>query len=263
MKKKILIGAAIFFGIVIIAAASVTVWQWRNIKALYVAVTTDEAVIDEKLRESDERFADDVKEYLQDNVRDFTEEELQQIESGEKSKTEILAKIISESINEESTAVETENQNALGPVSSGQNVSGGSSNTQSQQPEQPKETAEQIVARHVANLYAYQNEFESRVSELAGTVTAYMHSYKTANPGITWHDAKVATVQRFMTSATSIESECYSKVDGEVAQLKAELKAIGADTAIADTVAASAENQMELKKSKLMSQYLNKMSNSN
>ncbi len=86
-----------------------------------------------------------------------------------------------------------------------------------------------------------------------------MHSYKAANPSITWHDAKVAAVQKYMSSATAIESECYSKVDSEVAKLKADLKAIGADTSIADTVAASAENQIELKKSKLMSQYMSKM----
>lgn len=263
MKKKILVGAAVFLGIIIIAAAAVTVWQWRNIKALYIAATTEETVIDEKLRENEEKYAEDVKGYLKDNIRDFTEEELKQIENGEKSKTEVLAKIISETMDKESSADNSGKQNVSGADSSGQSVSvpGSEGNTPKPQPPQKTETAEQIVARHVSNLYAYQSDFEGRINALAGTVKAYMHSYKAANPGISWNDAKVATVQRYMSTATSIESECYAKVDNEVAQLRAELKAIGADTSIADTVAASAENQMALKKSKIMSQYMNKMKN--
>lgn len=241
MGKKILIGVAIFLGIVIIAVASVTVWQWRNIKALYIAATNDEDTISEKLKENDEKFANEVKDYLKENIRDFTDEEVEQIEKGDATKTEVLAKIISESVAENgslgSTAVDS---------------AGGQSSAHS-------ETSEQIVARHVANLYAYQSEFESKVNSLAATVTSYMHSYKATHPNITWRDAKVATVQHYMSSATSIESECYSKVDNEVALLRSELKAIGADMSIADKVAESAENQMELKKSKLMSQYLNKM----
>lgn len=248
MKKKILIGTAIFLGIILIAAAAITVWQWRNIKALYIAATTEEEVIDEKLRESDDKYAEDVKVYLSDSVRDFTDEELMQIESGEKSKTEILAKIISEGVGAESSA-----------GNEGNNNSTGSAPHENANSSQPAETAEQIVARHVSNLYAYQSDFEGRINALAGTVKAYMHSYKAANPSISWHDAKVVTVQRYMSSATSIESECYSKVDAEIAQLRAELKAIGADTSIADTVASSAENQMALKKSKIMSQYMSKM----
>ncbi|MCD8049827.1 MAG: hypothetical protein LUG52_09625 [Clostridia bacterium] len=253
MKKKILkrvlIGVAIFLGIVIVAVGILVAFQWRNIKALYISMTTDSEVINEMIAESDEQYSSEIKNYLSDSIRDFTDEELAQIASGERSKLDVLASIIAETYGE-SASSEAESETADSGTDSSSSTSSSSSSGDS---------ADAIVAKHVANLYSYQSEFEGRVSALASSVTAYTHSYKATHPDATWRDAKVAAVSKYLGQATSIESECYSKVDSEIAALRSELKAIGADTAIADQVAAAAETQMELKKSSIMSQYTSKM----
>jgi hypothetical protein len=260
LKKKILMGISIFLGIVVVAAASLTLWQWKNIKALYIAFTTDEDELNKQLADSNDKFADDVKDYLSDSIRDFTDEELSQIESGEKTKIDILAQIISESVydsdknEQENTSSISDNNSTASPNTNGQ------SSSQNNVTDTKTETADQIVARHVANLYSYQNQFKAETNALAASAKAYVNSYKATHPDVSWHDAKVATVQNLMSSATSIESSCYSKVNSEIAQLRSELKAIGADTSIADTVEASANNQIEMQKSAFISQYKNKMS---
>ncbi len=250
--KRILIGIAVFLGIVIVVVGIVVAVQWRNIKALYIGMTTDNETLNEMMAENDEKYSSEVQDYLSGSIRDFTDEELAQIASGEKTKLDILAGIISETYGE-SAAAENESEN--GEVS----TSGSSSSSNSSSLYSSSETADAIVAKHVSNLYAYQSEFEGRVSALASSVTAYTHSYKATHPDSTWREAKAAAVTKYIGQATSIESECYAKVDSEIAALRSDLKAIGADTAIADQVAAAAETQMELKKSSIMSQYTSKM----
>lgn len=230
--KKILIGIGIFFGLIILLIGVIAVRHWRDIKALYIAMTTDTAVLDEKIKEKDKEFASAVKDYLDASIRDFNEEEIKQIEEGKKTEVQVLAEIIDEKYEEDKNA---------------------------QQEKPQKETAGQIVSRHVSNLYAHQSEFEGRVSALAANVKAYTHSYKATHPNGSWRDAKIAAVNRYMATANSIESDCYARVDKEIAALRSELKAINADLSIVDTVRSSAEQTMELKKSRIMSQYMDKM----
>ena len=244
--KRILIGIAIFFGVIIIAAAALTIWQWSNIRAFYHGWVTDEETLKQEAREEDERLSEEIKNALEMDIRDFTEEELAMIESGEKTRTEIIAAIIAESATD-SVNNDEQGVNAEGPA------------LPETQQKPAQETSDQIVARHVAQLTAYQSEFEGRVSALAGNAESFARSYMAAHPEATKRDAQVAAMQQYMSSASSIESECYAKVDAVIASLRADLKAIGADASIADTVAASAEKQMEIKKSQIMSQYKSKL----
>lgn len=213
-----------------------------NIKALYMAYTNDSDKLIEKEKQLDEKRADDIKNYVSVEVRDFTEDELKQIESGEKTKTQIIAQIIAENVaSEESTEVNSQ--------------PGNQEDAQTEKPqEQPKpktESADAIVARHIANLYAIQSEFEGRVNALAGSVKNWTHAY-VKTQGVPWSEAKLEAVKHFTGSATAIENDCYARVDAEIAALESELKAIGADLSIVKTVRDSAYNEMEIKKAKIV-----------
>ncbi len=81
-----------------------------------------------------------------------------------------------------------------------------------------------------------------------------MHAYKKANPGITWRDAKIATMNNLMSEATKIENDCYAKVDAQILALEKDLKAIKADTSVVSTVKTAAYNEMEVRKSKIVAE---------
>ena len=225
-----------------------------NIKALYVAFTNDADTLAENQKVLDEKRAEDIKNYVSVEVRDFTEEELKQIESGERTQTEIVAQIITESVElEEPTEV------VSAPVTN----NGETAPEQTPAPpvaERPviKESADVIVARHIANLYNIQKEFEGRVSSLAASVKNWTHAYyKTAN--VSWRDAKVAAVKHFSSTASQIEQDCYARVDVEIAALENDLKAIGADLSIVSVVRESAYKEMELKKAQIVNEGTTKL----
>ncbi len=245
--KKVLIGVGAFFGVIIVLSAIVVMLNWNNVEALYKALTTDTEAIEMEIKESDKEFAKEVKDYLKDNLREYSEEEKQEIANGEKTEMQVIAQIISESFKAPDDNAQ-EQKPEQKPNESGKN-------------EAPvkQETAEEIVARHVANLYAYQSSFEGRVSALAGSVKAYVKSYKATHPNASWTEAKTAAVSKYMSQGSQIESDCYAKVDAEIAALESDLRKIGADLSIVSTVAASAEKTMQLKKSRIMSQYMEAM----
>lgn len=267
MKKKILMGLGIFFGLAgvlavtlvirffpIIKAFDPSLITYSNVKALYIALTMDDAEKDAKLKEIDNSLSQDIKNYVSAPIREFTEEEKAQIKNGEKTQTEIIAQIITEANAEEN---KTNNENKTPSVETGDN----SNSEQTEKPEEKKEdakpkkeTSDEIVARHIANLYVYHNEFEGRVSALKERARAYMNAYKKAHPDITWRDAKIATINNMMSQATAIENDCYAKVDAEIATLEKELKAINADLSVVSTVRTAAYNEMEVRKSKIVAE---------
>lgn len=217
-----------------------------NVKALYMAFTRNADDLDADEKALDEKRAEDIKNYVSVSVRDFTDDELAQIESGEKTKTEIVAQIISESFENENTYKDNSTQKPEGD------------NTTNKAPEVPKESADAILARHISNLYAIQSNFQSRVNDLAVNARNWLHAYK-KTMGVTWKDAKVAALKHFTSTASQIETDCYAKVDAEVAALEADLKAIGADTSIVATVKESAYKEMEIKKAKIVQEGTAKM----
>ncbi|MGM9552418.1 MAG: hypothetical protein ACI3XA_09220 [Clostridia bacterium] len=352
MKKKILIGLGIFFGVIIVAIAAAVIYFWpfiqsvdwsivsaSNIKAVYTAFTQDEESLNIKLKEIDDKRAEDIKSQLNMEIRDFTEEEQERIDKGEITKTQLIAQIISESVGNSNTQ-EIGNGNdefVAGGVdysenqdTSGNNVVGGNSensqnntgtnndssetnknntainnnnggtssnsastnknnntstsnnsskpsnnstsNSNSTTNSKPSsgsssgsssanktETSDEIIARHISVLYSYYSEFEGRVNTLASTARNWMHAYKSSN-NVTWKEAKVAAMQHFTSQASQIESDCYAKVDAQIAKLRADLIAAGASTDVVNTVADSAYSEMEIKKSQIIQQGMAKMS---
>lgn len=218
-----------------------------NVKALYMAFTRNADDLDADEKALDEKRAEDIKNYVSVSVRDFTDDELAQIESGERTKTEIVAQIISESFENDNNAYENESAKPQQPQ--GGNTESGIA---------PKESADAVLARHISNLYAIQSDFQARVNDLTVNARNWLHAYK-KTMGVTWKDAKVAALKHFTSTASQIETDCYAKVDSEVAALEADLKAIGADTSIVATVKESAYKEMDIKKAKIVQEGTAKM----
>lgn len=285
MKKKLLIGLGAFYTLALVAVVAVMIYFWSyisaidfglitpsNIRALYQGLTEAPEVTAEKKKQLDSERSNEIKEYINIDIREYTEEEKKQIESGEKSETQILAEIISETVEKNNQTVSPDNTQTDNTQTD--NTVQDDKKPQENKPEEVKpddqnvskpvepqkpqgETAEQIVARHVSALYAIQGEFEGRISALAGSVRNWATAYYKANArskGLTWRDAKVAAVEHFSGTASQIETECYARVDAQMAKLKSELQAIGASTSIVSTVKSTAYAEMEARKAQIVQQ---------
>ncbi len=257
MKKKLLIGLSAFYTLIIVAIVAVVIYFWSyisaidwsivnvgNVKALYQGLTEAPEVTQEKKKALDSERSKEIREYVSMELREYTEEEIRQIESGEKSETQILAQIITETVEENSAEQNAENN--------ADDKTDEKVDNKEEKPQASQESADKIVARHVSELYAIQSEFEGRIASLAASAKNWVAAYRKATPGITWHDAKVAGVQHFSSTASSIENECYARVDKQIAMLEADLKAIGADTSIVETVRSTAYSEMEARKAQIV-----------
>lgn len=261
----ILVGviAAVIYFWPFISSVDWSIVSVDNIKALYIGFVNDTDTLNSKEKDIDDKRAEDIKNYVSVPVREFTDEEIQQIESGEKTKTEIVAQIIAESVEKENaeTTVTPENnagEEQVPEIVNPDVVVPPENNNTTQNETEKKANADAIVAKHIAALYATQNEFQSRVDNLASTARNWMHSYKKTT-NVTWKEAKVATVKHFTSTASAIETDCYAKVDKQIAMLESELKAIGADLSIVKTVKESAYSEMEIKKAQIVNDATNRM----
>lgn len=276
MKKILLIVLGSFYTLAIVATVALCIHFWSyisavdfslitpsNIKALYQGLTEAPEVTAEKKKQLDSERSNEIKEYINIDIREYTEEEKKQIESGEKTETEILAQIITETVEKNNTETngendgEVSNENDVKPE--GEKVDNNevkvpvvNDNKKAEEPQVPRETAEQIVARYVSQLYAIQGEFEGRISALASSVKNWTAAYYRSHPGIRYREAKVAAVEYFSGTASGIERECYARVDAQMAQLKKDLEAIGADTSIVETVKSTAYAEMENRKAQIV-----------
>lgn len=279
--KWILRILGILLAIVLIAGIALTIYFWPfissvdwsivtfgNVKALYKGFVNNTETLVEQQKQLDDKRAEDIKNYVSVDVRDFTEEELKQIESGEKTKTEIVAGIIAEGVGKEKateaqvpnvdTPVQENNDAPIANENSQPSVNTTPDVSQTNQTTQTKESADAIVARHVANLYAIQKNFEGRVSSLEVNARNWLHAYKKST-GVTWKEAKVAALKHFTSTASAIENDCYAQVDAEIAVLEQELSAIGADLSIVKTIKDSAYAEMDNKKAQIVSEGTAKM----
>lgn len=269
MKKKLLIGLGSFYTLALVAVIAVVIYFWSyisavdwsivnssNIRALYQGLTEAPEVTAEKKKKLDSERSNEIREYVNMNLRDYTDEEIKQIESGEKSETEILAQIITETVeeNEKSETVEDVKNNEIDEKGDkpDKNTVSETPNKDTTGEKNNTETAEKIVARHVSTLYAIQGDFEGRVASLAASVTNWTKAYYVAHKGIRWREAQVAAIQHFSGAATQIENECYASVDAQIEKLRAELTAIGADTSIVATVKSTAYAEMEARKAQIV-----------
>ena len=91
--KKILKVTGIVFAVLFIIALALAFWQRDNITAFIGAVRNDSEKIAEKIVQNDKELKNEIETYLGDGFREYTEEEKAQIESGEVSEKEVLAKI--------------------------------------------------------------------------------------------------------------------------------------------------------------------------
>ncbi len=278
LKKtfKILLTIFLIFAIV---AGAVMVWQWKNIKSITLGVRENSEQIERRRNENQEKLVEDVNVFMDTPLRGITEEEKARIENGETTLNEVYQKIFEEkikeadknetkqpeteaveSVAEEKTSSEKEEKPAIKEKENTPSNKKEPSKKGEMQDTKPKEqqtktkeTKDQIISRYMVELYKLQNEFNSKAEATVKAGGRYYESIKTHE-----HDAaaRAETIRQYTSVVRSVESECDARVEELVKNLEAELIAIGADTAIIETIRATYANEKQLKLSYYANKYL-------
>lgn len=226
--KKILKVILVALIILMIAAGGLAVWQWNNIQSIIVGVSEESAEIERRRNDNQTKLVEDVSTFMEEPLREMTEEEKKQIEEGTVSVAEVYQQIFEEK--ESEIAVSKPNNTADNSAEK-----------------------DEIISRYMAQIYKLQNEFTAKAEATIKQGDRYYESIKKHDHDAT---ARANTITHFTPVVREIESECDGKFETVITNLKNELEAIGADTSIIETIRATYANEKQLKLSYYANKYL-------
>lgn len=236
MRKALKIIAIIFL-ILIIIVGSLVIWQWDNVKSVYIGLKESHEQIENRRMKNQTSLVDDINKLLDEPVRELTEEEKKQIEDGSIALSEIYAKIFKEKeILAKSLKDEKKPDAAKKPDSAAD-----------------KKKKDEIISKYMAQIYSLQSEFIAR-SE--ATIAQGANYYESINAHPQDPIARAKTITHFTPVVRGLEAECDSRFEKIVARLQKELEAAKIDTDIVGTIRETYKNEKQLKLSYYSNKYL-------
>ncbi|MBQ2742031.1 MAG: hypothetical protein IJP38_05145 [Oscillospiraceae bacterium] len=216
MKKWVKILLGIILALLLIAAA-VAWWQWENLRAVYIMLTTDEASIVQSLE--DKRLEQDawLSEEYSVAVTAPSAAQSNALLSGEVSPDEVKA----------SLGITGEVENEIRDTE--QTASKTKETKKSDKKTLTKAEIEKYVNLCVAELYACEVDLMARLGEMKKGIEAEwaMTSPKT-------QATKRETIMRWLNKVYDLEVEIDGKVKAIIAKYNGILKSYGADTSGVD-----------------------------
>ena len=92
--KKALKTIAIIYLTLIIIVGSLAIWQWENVKSVYIGIKESHEQIEDRRVKNQTALVDDINKFLDEPVRELTEEEKKKIESGSAALSEVTQKYL-------------------------------------------------------------------------------------------------------------------------------------------------------------------------
>lgn len=234
--KKALKTIAIIYLVLIIIVGSLAIWQWDNVKSVYIGLKESHEQIEDRRVKNQTALVDDINKFLDEPVRELTEEEKKKIESGSAALSEVYAKIF-----EEREALSKSAQVGKTP-----------------DPDKKSKLAEnkkkdEIISKYMAQIYSLQGEFTARAEATIKQGARYYESIK-AHP----QDpvARAKTITHFTPVVRGLEAECDGRFNKIVAKLQKELEVAKIDTDIVGTIKETYKNEKQLKLSYYSNKYL-------
>ncbi len=210
---------------VLLLLGGLAYWQKDNIKALWIAANYSIDEIEKQRGTQDADLKKQLESYFSDGMRDFTPEEEEQIEKGEATKQQILAKIVAEAANKTSYAIPdtTAEQPALTAPNASKNETTSAPLT--------NVAGSDIVSKYMVQIYALEGQY---IGKIEGLISSAIAEYKAGGGG--GKSAKISIAAGYVGRATALEQECDAQLAATLSNMKAELTAVGADTSIIGTI---------------------------
>ncbi len=109
--------------------------------------------------------------------------------------------------------------------------------------------ASDIIKKYTAQFYSLKAYYSGQLGQLESQARSEYSSLTKEQKKST---SKAAFVAKYAGRASALESECDGKVNGILSGMKAELKAIGADTAVIDTIKSAYASEKAARKAQYM-----------
>lgn len=230
MKKrtKVILGILLVIAAVVVALA---LWQKDNLAALHNGMTMDPETLQEQLEKERQRFDDTMKEY-QVPTKEFTQEEIDQLVTGQMSPEEAARKLLG-------------NSSQPSGNGAGNTASGGQTKPA---PSDPMTETEKEIRQQIATMYVLQTAYEGK---LAAIVQQAKEEYASGGQN------KEQILYGKLGQLTKLEKECDQQVEKVSARLRELLKQAGKDASLADEVQETYQTEKSMKKAYYIQEFQN------
>jgi len=224
MATRILLS---ILALLVVIVCLITIVQWDNIKALYIAKTHSSQEIEEMLDKNS-----DIRKKAVSGlpVRELTEEEQEEIKSGKLGSEEALDRILDNSEN-------VENNEDL-------------ENSGTQQSAEEDYDAE--LAKLVGQIYVLESTYSGTVDSLVSNAIA---EYKALPPEQHTDANKWDIAVKYLGQAYAMESSCDQQMATILSQIEGVLVKSGGDLSFVDQIKSAYESEKILQKDYYLSLY--------
>lgn len=237
MKKALKIILIILL-VLIVLLGSLAIWQRKNIESIMFGIKESSEEIEKRRNDNQMELIGELNSEMDTPLRELTEEEKQKVEQGEMTVVDVYAEVFAE---KETPELQTKEETKP------------PSQPETPPQKQPFPTKDEIISKHMSQLYKLQSEFTARAEATISQGGRYYEDIKDHPQDAT---ARANTITKFTPVVRSIEAECDAKVDTVIKNLEKELKEIGANTDIVRTIRQTYENEKQLKLSYYANKYL-------
>ncbi len=207
----------IFLAILILALAGAGIYCYQNWSIIRILFLDTEETRSNAV-DTGERFHRDLGSYMNIDFDDLSDEEKEKIANGEISVADVLVERIE--------------------------------NYTQDNPEVKEDKVNEIIIRYTEKFSALQNRYIGILEGLVAEAKAEYFS-KEFTPA-----QKTVFLNTYMKKARAAETACDAEFEGLLSAMTAELKEVGADLSIIDTVRATYENEKAAKEVYYRNKYL-------
>lgn len=279
MKKTLTIVLIIFFVLFGMAAAA-CIWQWDNIKAVYIGLNSTPEKINSLINENEAKTNKILEKITDVQMRPLTDEERKQLETGELSEEDALKLIMG--IDKESKIFDIYDDEIFDKSGNNKKAKDKSniSNSDSYKnkddiilrkdsdvnkalqnnnydkitdvsKKDDKVTSASVDAV-IARIYLLRAEYLNALSALEGEAMSAASSIPKKDRTTS---KKLELIERFTGKGASLEGQCDAKMEKLLTELKVALEKSGGNMSVISEIRSVYASEKQLKKSELMSKY--------
>lgn len=251
--------------VIVILIVVVMLWQWDNINALFMGITSSEEELSVKREENDKIISSTLENYPEISVRDLTDEEKEALAEGMITKEESLlliqGKVTLEELlekAEETAPVETPPEEIL-PVIPPENIPPITPPEDIPPEEVPKEeepvpptlSADEEIANLVGEMYILKSEFTSALKNLESTsLKAYSEL-----PDQEKKLQKPEMMKKILDEVSVMEKDCDTQVKAILDRLTVLLEESGKDLTLVESIKTAYNNEKTITKAEYINTY--------
>lgn len=267
----------IVLAVAVAGLASLFLWQYDNIKALYRGVTETEESLRHKIKENQKQVDDTLKKYQDITVRELTEDEIGSLRDGTLTEQEIIDRIVKKDQPNETQKDTTDRDHSETGTTATPPAAGdgeGKTNPAVTNPSSPNtdppkkpdtaggegsdpnhdtSEANNRISLLIARMYVLKAKFTLALKTLE---TSVKDEYLALPESGRTSSAKRSITSKALYQVADLEEECDAEVNKIIVEIESLLKSSGQDLSLSDAIKSAYKSEKENTKAYYVNRYL-------